>query len=156
TRLPAGSDGSGLVYDSTQPLGITPRAPLWIDPRAYGTVDTTGATSSDTAMSGALAAAAAGPTPGVILLPPGKIKLSPFAVPAGLPALGWGWGATYRIPASTSADFISVAVGAGTKANHTKLAGFAIYPTSDFTAGAAIRLGDVGKVTLRDIKADAS
>jgi hypothetical protein len=127
-----------------------------IDPRAYGPVDTTGATTSDVAWAGALAAASAGPTPGVIVPPPGKIKLSPFVVPSGVSIIGWGWGTTYLIPASTSADFISVAVGAGTKANHTKLAGFAIYPTSDFSAGAAIRLGNVGKVTLRDIKIDGS
>lgn len=130
---------------------------LYFNVRDYGAIGD-GVADDTAAITAAISAASSSVTGGgTVFLPPGQyLTSSTLTFPGLVSMVGSGWSASYIVPTDTAHDVIAVNISGVSKTFHHMFAGFAIYPKSNFSAGAGIHLGNSGKGTVRDVKIDGS
>lgn len=147
----AGAAGAKLVttiagYTSATQVTLTAGAGTTVSGATffYGTDDTA-------AFQAALDAA----SQATVFVPSGAYLLSTIAIAANRRLQGAGFSAVYLIP-YTDADCVRVnttSMNAVDRINNVQVADLAIYPLLDMTAGAALHLGNVGSLAVRNVKA---
>lgn len=91
---------------------------------------------------------------GVLVLPKGQMVVSRLDINKAITLQGWGYGATSLCP-SADQDCIRLNAGSTTKVYNITLRDFAIAPQTNRTSGAALVLGNVGEVSIQNVKIHA-
>jgi hypothetical protein len=97
----------------------------------------------------------AAPTGETISIPPGKVGITSVSIAKPLRLQGASYAGSFIVPLADT-DCLRVNVGGASKLYSPTISDLAFSPAVDRQAGALIRLGNVGKATLANLKLDAA